>query len=95
MQAIASSTSDRMPIDVRRQQLLGHSGGIRKPVALVRIVNSRKIAVRPGMRLEPSIPNITIMPATIPIRLMIDMHQNERRQTHTQYHDALPPLETF
>ena len=47
------------------------SGGIRKPVALVRIVNSRNIAVRPGIRLEPSIPNITIMPATMPIRLMM------------------------
>ncbi len=46
-------------------------GGIRKPVALVRIVNSRKIAVRPGIRLEPSIPNMTIMPATMPIRLMM------------------------
>ena len=46
-------------------------GGITKPVALVRIVNSRKIAVSPGIRLEPSIPNITIRPATMPIRLMI------------------------
>ena len=46
------------------------SGGIRKPVALVRIVNSRNIAVSPGIRLEPSMPNMTIMPATIPIRLM-------------------------
>ena len=47
-----------------------NSGGIRKPVALVRMVNSRKIAVSPGRRLEPSIPNITIRPATIAIRLM-------------------------
>ena len=47
-----------------------NSGGITKPVALVRMVNSRKIAVSPGIRLEPSIPNITIRPATIAIRLM-------------------------
>src|SRR6266702_5181721 len=50
--------------------LSNSSGGIRKPVALVRMVNSRKIAVSPGWRFEPSIPNITMMPATIPIRLM-------------------------
>ena len=47
------------------------SGGITKPVALVRIVNGRNIAVMPGIRFEPSIPNITTMPARIPIRLMI------------------------
>ena len=41
--------------------------GNRKPVALVRIVNSRKIAVRPGIGLEPSSPNMTMRPATIPI----------------------------
>src|SRR3954449_13422503 len=46
-------------------------GGIRKPVALVRMVNSRKIAVTPGAVLEPSIPDITIRPATMAIRLMI------------------------
>ena len=47
------------------------SDGNRKPVALVRIVNSRNIAVRPGIRLEPSSPNMTMMPETIAIRLMI------------------------
>ena len=41
-----------------------------KPVALVRIVVTRKIAVRPGIRLEESIPNITTRPVTIAIRLM-------------------------
>ena len=46
------------------------SNGNRKPVALVRIVVSRKIAVMPGIRFEPSSPNITRMPETIPIRLM-------------------------
>ena len=40
-------------------------------MALVKIVNSRKIAVKPGIRFEPSIPNITIRPATMAIRLMI------------------------
>ncbi len=39
-------------------------------MALVRIVNSRNIAVKAGIRLEPSIPNMTIMPATMAIRLM-------------------------
>ncbi len=47
------------------------SGGIRNPVALVRIVSSRKIAVRPPGRREPSMPNITTRPATIAIRLMM------------------------
>src|SRR5258708_7339699 len=46
-------------------------GGIRNPVALVRMVNSRNIAVRPGIRLEVRSPNMTIMPETIAIRLMI------------------------
>ncbi len=46
-------------------------GGIRKPVALVKIVNSRNIAVSPGIELEVRSPNMTIMPATIAIRLMI------------------------
>src|SRR6202453_3514375 len=42
-----------------------------KPVALVRIVVRRNSAVQPGSRLEPSSPNRTKMPATIPIRLMM------------------------
>ena len=45
--------------------------GNMKPVTLVRIVKSRKIAVSvPGL-CEPSMPNITIRPATIAIRLMM------------------------
>jgi hypothetical protein len=48
MQAIASSTSDRMPIMCEGSSFSDNRGGIRKPVALVRIVNSRKIAVSPG-----------------------------------------------
>src|SRR4030088_548438 len=47
------------------------SNGNRKPVALVKIVNRRNIAVIPGIRLEPRSPNMTIMPETIAIRLMI------------------------
>ena len=47
-----------------------NSGGIRNPEALVRIVNTRKVAVRTGIRFEPSILNITTRPATIAIRLM-------------------------
>ena len=47
------------------------SNGNRKPVALVRIVVSRKMAVRPGIRLEPNSPNKTTRPETIPIRLMM------------------------
>src|SRR6185312_6852597 len=70
MQAIASSASDRMPMMCEGSSFSDSSGGIRKPVALVRIVNSRKIAVSPGCDREPSMPNITISPATIPIRLM-------------------------
>ncbi|MGY4424978.1 hypothetical protein ACVWY2_007427 [Bradyrhizobium sp. JR6.1] len=46
-------------------------GGITKPVALVRIVRMRKIAVSPGIAREPSRPNITTTPATIAIRLMM------------------------
>ena len=45
--------------------------GNRKPVALVRIVVRRNSAVQPAIRLEPSSPNITIRPETIPTRLMI------------------------
>src|SRR6266571_4972939 len=60
-----------MPIMCDGSNVSVSRGGIRRPVALVRIVNSRKIAVRPGIRLEPSSPNMTIMPATIPIRLMM------------------------
>src|ERR1700730_12542118 len=68
MQAIASSTSERMPIMCDGSSF---SNGNRKPVALVNIVNSRNIAVRPGIRLEPSSPDMTTMPETIAIRLMI------------------------
>ena len=75
MQAIASSTSERMPNRCDGSSFSVTSGGITKPVALVRIVINRKIAVSPGIRLEPSIPNITMRPATMAIRLMIDMHE--------------------
>ena len=47
------------------------SNGNRKPVALVRIVKSRNIAVEPGIRWEPSSPNMTTIPETIPTRLII------------------------
>src|SRR6266576_4696333 len=60
-----------MPIMCDGSNVSVSRGGIRKPVALVRIVNSRKIAVRPGIRLEPRSPIMTIMPATMPIRLMM------------------------
>ena len=70
MQAIASSTSERAPMMCDGSSLSDTSGGIRNPVALVRIVNSRKIAVRPPAGFEPSMPNITMRPATIAIRLM-------------------------
>src|SRR6266567_1415541 len=68
MHAIASSTSERMPIMCDGSSWVK---GNRKPVALVSIVNSRNIAVRPGIPLEPSSPNITMMPDTIAIRLMM------------------------
>src|SRR5216684_3412222 len=71
MQAIASSTNERMPIMCDGSNFSYSRGGIRKPVALVKMVNSRNIAVRPGIRLEPRSPNMTIMPATMPIRLMM------------------------
>ncbi|MGY2939586.1 hypothetical protein ACVWZ6_009188 [Bradyrhizobium sp. GM6.1] len=45
--------------------------GNRKPVALVRIVNAKKIVVRRGIGFEPSRPNITTRPAAMPIRLMM------------------------
>src|ERR1700682_756492 len=60
-----------MPIMREGSNFSDSKGGIRKPVALVKIVNSRKIAVRPGIRLEPRIPNRTRIPETIAIRLMI------------------------
>src|SRR6266853_6647696 len=60
-----------MPIMCEGSNFSDSKGGIRKPVALVKIVNSRKIAVRPGVRLEPRIPNRTRMPETIAITLMI------------------------
>src|SRR3984893_12022268 len=60
-----------MPIICEGSNFSDSKGGIRKPVALVKIVNSRKIAVRPGIRLEPRIPNRTKIPETIAIRLMI------------------------
>src|SRR5216684_606830 len=68
MQAIASSTSERMPMMCDGSSF---STGNRKPVALVRMVKSRNIAVRPGILLEPRRPNMTMMPATMAIRLMI------------------------
>ena len=46
------------------------SNGNMKPVALVRIVVSRKIAVMPGIDCDLSSPNKTMRPETIPIRLM-------------------------
>jgi len=58
------------------------SGGIRNPAALVRIVDTRKIAVRPAICFEPSIPNIN--------QADDYMDHRERRQAHTQYHDAPP-----
>src|SRR3954466_8673002 len=60
-----------MPMMCEGSSFSVKSGGIGKPVALVRMVNSRKIAVRPGWDFEPSIPNITIRPATIAIKLMM------------------------
>lgn len=45
--------------------------GNRKPVALVRMVKAKKIAVSPGVGFEPSRPNITMMPAAMAIRLMM------------------------
>jgi hypothetical protein len=68
MQAIASSTSERMPTMCDGNSCVN---GNRKPVALVRIVVSRKIAVMTGICFEPSSPDITMRPLTIPIRLMI------------------------
>ena len=68
MQAIASSTSERMPTMCDGNSCVN---GNRKPVTLVRIVNSRKIAVRPGIGSSRACPNITTRPATIAIRLMI------------------------
>src|SRR5216684_6603098 len=68
MQAIASSTSERMPTICDGSNWVN---GNPKPVALVRIVNNRKIAVRPGIRWEPSMANMTMMPETIATRLMI------------------------
>src|ERR1700686_544230 len=68
MQAIASSTSERMPIMCEGSNF---SNGNRKPVALVRMVKSRNIAVRPGIRFEVRSPNMTIMQETIAIKLMI------------------------
>ena len=68
MQAIASSTSEIMPIIWEGSNWVN---GNRKPVALVRMVDNRKIAVRPGIRFEPNMANMTMMPETIPIRLMI------------------------
>src|SRR5258706_4842114 len=69
--AIASSTSERAPTMCDGSNFSDSRGGIRKPVALVKIVNSRNIAVSPGIELEVRSPNMTIMPATIAIRLMI------------------------
>ena len=68
------------------------SNGNRKPVALVRIVNSRNIAVSPGIRLEPSRPNMTMMPETMRDQTDDHVHRGEHRQTHTQDHDTLPFL---
>src|SRR6476659_9956950 len=67
-QAIAKSTSERIPIMCDGSNL---SNGNRKPVALVRMVKRRNIAVSPGMRFEPRSPNMTMIPETIAIRLMI------------------------
>jgi hypothetical protein len=47
------------------------SNGNRKPVTLVKIVNRRKTAVRPGVGFERSIANMTIRPEAIAIRLMM------------------------
>jgi hypothetical protein len=46
------------------------SNGNKKPVALVRIVVSRKRAVRPGILFESKSPNKTTSPETIPMRLI-------------------------
>jgi hypothetical protein len=71
MQAISSSTSERAPMMCDGSSLSDTSGGIRNPVALVKIVSSRKIAVRPPGRVDLSMPNITIKPATIATMLMM------------------------
>ena len=68
MHAIPNSSSETIPIMCEGSSL---SNGNRKPVALVRIVNSRKMAVRLGLLLEPSSPNMTMRPETIAIKLMI------------------------
>src|SRR5215471_5786639 len=67
MHAIRSSTSDRMPMMCDGSSC---SNGNMKPVTLVRIVNNRKIAVSPGILPPPSMPNMTIMPEAIAIRLI-------------------------
>ena len=95
MQAIASSTSDRMPIMCDGSSFSDTSGGIRKPVALVRIVNSRKIAVSPGMRFRAEHSEHHDQARDNCDQTDDDMHENKRRQTHTQNHDAPPSLETF
>src|SRR5258706_3249978 len=69
--AIASSTSERAPTMCDGSNFSDSRGGIRKPVALVKIVNSRNVAVSPGIDLEVRSPNMTMMPATMPIRLMM------------------------
>src|SRR5882724_7463153 len=68
MHAIASSTSDKMPIMCDGSNL---SNGNRNPVALVRIVVIKNSAVQPGIILEPSSPDKTTRPEPTPIRLMM------------------------
>src|SRR5215471_605688 len=66
-QATESNTSERMPMICDGNS---RSNGNMKPVTLVRMVNTRKIAVRAGIGFESSMPNMTMRPATIAIRLM-------------------------
>src|SRR3954464_2149619 len=70
MQAIASSTSERAPMMCDGSSLSDTSGGIRNPVALVRIVSSRNSPVRPSGLFDFGLADITMKPATIGTMLM-------------------------
>jgi hypothetical protein len=63
-----STTSETMP---KMRAGVSVVPGNKNPVTLVSTVVRRNRAVQPGSRCEPNMPNTTISPQTIPIRLMM------------------------
>ncbi len=68
------------------------TNGNRKPVTLVKIVDSRNIAVMPGFWSEPSRPNMNDKAGHDTDQADDHVDQRKRSQTHTQDHDALAPI---